>query len=146
MEREERDTEAGRARLGLSGAPRWVSRAVVDAIHSDLIQKHGGSRGVRDVPLLESALDRPRNRHLYDPDADLADLAAAYSVGIATNHAFIDGNKRTAFQVMYVFLGLNGYRIVASEPAVVALMVDVAAGTIDEVGLAEWCRVNVVTR
>ena len=133
-------------RLEPSGVPRWVSRAVVDAVHSDLIRTHGGSHGVRDVPLLESDLDRPRNRNLYDPEADLADLAAAYSVGIAKNHAFIDGNKRTAFQVMYVFLGLNGYRIVAREPVVVALMVDVATGTVNEAVLAEWCRANVEAR
>lgn len=133
-------------RLEPSGEPRWVSRAVVDAIHSDLIRTHGGSHGVRDVPLLESAVDRPRNRHLYDPDADLADFAATYSVGIAKSRAFTDGNKRTAFQVMYVFLGLNGYRSVAPEPAVVALMVDVATGTVNEAVLAEWCRANVEAR
>lgn len=146
MDREERDSQTGCMRLEPSGEPRWVSRAVVDAIHSDLIRTHGGSHGVRDVPLLESDLDRPRNRNLYDPEADLADLAAAYSVGIAKNHAFIDGNKRTAFQVMYVFLGLNGYRIVAREPVVVALMVDVATGTVNEAVLAEWCRASVEAR
>ncbi len=134
------------AQLVLRGEPRWVSRAVVDAIHADLIQQHGGLHGVRDVALLESALDRPRNRYHYESDADLAELAAAYCVGVAKNNAFADGNKRTAFQVMYVFLGLNGYRIVASEAAVVALMVAVATGAIDERDLAHWCRANVIAR
>jgi death-on-curing protein len=130
-------------RLSAHDEPRWVSRAVVDAIHADLIQQHGGSYGIRDVALLESALDRPRNRYHYEPDADLAVLAAAYGIGIAKNHAFVDGNKRTAFQVMYTFLGLNGYRLVAAEAAVVALMIDVATGTVDEESLAQWCRANV---
>jgi death-on-curing protein len=118
----------------------------VDAIHSDLIQQHGGSHGVRDMTLLESALDRPKNRYHYDSTADLAVLAAAYAVGIAKNHAFIDGNKRTAFQVMYTFLGLNGFRIEVSEAAVVQLMIDVATGNIDEVELANWCRAHCTVR
>jgi death-on-curing protein len=98
------------------------------------------------MALLESALDRPPNRYHDDPTADIAALAAAYAVGIAKNHAFIDGNKRTAFQVMYTFLGLNGLRIVASEAAVVNLMVDVATGNIDEAGLAGWCRTYCTVR
>ncbi len=132
--------------LPLVGEPRWVSRIVVDAIHTALVQQHGGSYGIRDLPLLESALDRPRNRYHYEPNADLGALAAAYGIGIAKNHAFVDGNKRTTFQVMYVFLGLNGYRITAKEPAVVSLMVDVATGDIDEDALARWCRANTVAR
>ena len=132
--------------LRVVGEPTWVSRVVVDGIHRALIQQHGGAPGIREIPLLESALDRPRNRYHYEPGADLGALAAAYCVGIAKNHAFIDGNKRTAFQVMYVFLGLNGYRITASEPAVVSLMVDVASGEMDEETLAQWCRANAAAR
>jgi len=138
--------QPGSARLPVNGEPRWVSRTVVEAVHSSLIQQHGGSHGIRDVPLLESALDRPQNRYHYEPDADLAALAAAYGIGLAKYHAFVDGNKRTAFQVMYVFLGLNGYRIIAAEAAVVSLMVDVATGVVDEGALAQWCRANVVPR
>jgi death-on-curing protein len=98
------------------------------------------------MALLESALDRPKNRYYYDPTADLAVLGAAYAVGIAKNHAFVDGNKRTAFQVMYTFLGVNGLRIEASETAVVRLMVDVATGNIDEAELANWCRAHCTVR
>ncbi len=139
-------SEHKRLQPTLNGEPRWLSRAVVDAIHASLIQQHGGSHGIRDVALLMSALDRPKNRYHYEPTADLAALAASYGIGIAKNHAFIDGNKRTAFQVMYVFLGLNGYRIVAAEAAAVELMVDVATGVIDEEKLAQWCRANVNAR
>jgi death-on-curing protein len=146
MANSESSSQSENTQLALKGEPQWVSRAVVDAIHADLIQQHGGSHGIRDITLLESALDRPKNRYHYEEDADLAMLAASYAVEIAKTHAFIDGNKRTAFQVMYVFLGLNGYRVVATETAVVSLMIDVATGTIDETGLAQWCRVNVVPR
>lgn len=122
--------------------PRWLSRLIIDAIHESLIRQFGGSHGVRDDGLLESALDRARNRWGYDDTADIADLAAAYGVGIAKNHAFVDGNKRSAFQAMYVFLGLNDHRITAPQPEVVTLMVDVATGSIDEAGLAAWLRSN----
>jgi death-on-curing protein len=126
--------------------PRWVPRRAVDAIHADLIRVHGGSFGVRDEGLLESALNRPRQRWTYDPDADLAACAAAYVVGIAKNHACVDGNKRTAFQVMYVFLGLNGLRLVADEREVVALMLDVATSVLDEAALAAWVRAHAEAR
>lgn len=136
---------SGKPDFKLSSEPRWVSRLVVETIHADLIQQHGGSHGVRDIPLLESALDRPRNRPNDDPGMDVAALAASYAIGIASTHAFVDGNIRAAFQVMYVFLGLHGYRVVAAESDVVALMVDVATGAVDEVTLAAWCRANAVT-
>ncbi len=126
--------------------PRWVPRRVVDAVHADLVRTFGGSFGVRDEGLLESALHRPIQRWTYDGAADLAACAAAYGVGLAKNHAFIDGNKRTAFQVMYVFLGLNDVRLVADEREVVALMLDVATSTIDEIALAAWIRAHVQAR
>jgi len=103
-------------------------------------------RAARDDGLLEAALARPRHRWSYDTSADIPLLAAAYAVGIACNHAFIDGNKRTAFQTMYVFLALNGLRLVAPEPAIVTLMRDVAMGAVDEVALAEWVRAHVEAR
>ncbi len=84
--------------------PTWLSRSIIDAIHESLVSQFGGSNGVRDDGLLESALDRARNRWGYDETADIADLAASYGVGVAKNHAFVDGNKRSAFQAMYVFL------------------------------------------
>jgi death on curing protein len=126
--------------------PRWVPRAVVLAIHADQMRQHGGALGLRDEGLLESALARPRNRWGYEHDADPATLAAGYGFGLARNHPFIDGNKRVAFQVMLVYLGLNGHRITATEPEVVTLMMGVASGTIDESALGNWLRDHIQTR
>ena len=126
--------------------PRWLSFPVVLAIHADQIDAHGGSPGLRDRGLLESALERPRNRFHYQPDSDLHSLAAAYGFGVAKNHPFLDGNKRVAFQAMYVFLGLNGLRIDASEPDVVSLMLAVASGEMEETDVASWLRENTVSR
>lgn len=120
--------------------PRWLAVVHILAIHSDQIQAHGGSLGLRDRGLLESALDRPRNRLHYDPGADLPTLAAAYGFGLANNHPFVDGNKRVAFQAMYLFLGLNGFRIEAPEEEVVAIILSLASGDLDEPGLADWLR------
>ena len=124
--------------------PRWLTRAIIEAIHTDQIRQHGGSFGVRDAGLLESALDRPRNRWHYEPEAALSELGAAYAYGIAKNHPFIDGNKRAAFEAMYVFMGLNGWRIRASEDEVVSTMVGVAAGAINEASLADWLEEHTV--
>jgi death-on-curing protein len=118
--------------------------SLILAVHSDQVRSHGGSLGVRDSGLLESALARPRNRHEYEPDADLSALAAAYGFGIAKNHPFVDGNKRVAFQAMYVFLGLNGLRIDAPEPEVVALVLALASGELSEAALAKWLREHTV--
>jgi death on curing protein len=126
--------------------PRWLTVGVVRAIHADQISKHGGSGGLRDRGLLESALERPRNRLRYQPDSDLAQLAASYGFGIARNHPFVDGNKRVAFQAMFVFLGLNGLRIESPEEAVVALVLSLASGETDELRLASWLRENTVSR
>ena len=126
--------------------PRWLSPVHVLAIHSDQIQAHGGSLGLRDRGLLESALERPRNRSHYDPEADLPSLAAAYGFGISSNHPFVDGNKRVAFQAMYLFLGLNGFRIDAPEEEVVALILSLASGDLDEPALAGWLRHHISPR
>lgn len=109
-------------------------------MHADQIRQHGGALGLRDEGLLESVLHRPRDRRHDEPEADLARIAAAYGSGLARNHPFVDGNKRVAFQAMYVFLGLNGYRIEATEPEVVTLMVGVADGSVPEEALADWLR------
>lgn len=93
--------------------------------------------GLRDRSLLESALD---------PEADLASLAASYGFGIAQNHPFVDGNKRVAFQAMYLFLGLNGYRVDAPEEDVVALILALASGQVDEAALAAWLRSHISAR
>ena len=126
--------------------PRWLAAVHVLAIHSGQIQAHGGSLGLRDRGLLESALERPRNRFHYETKPDLASLAAAYGFGIAKNHPFVDGNKRVAFQAMYLFLGLNGLRIDASEEQVVATILSLATGELDEPGLAAWLREHINPR
>ena len=120
--------------------PRWLSETVVLTVHADQIREHGGSLGLRDGGLLDSALSRPRNRFAYESGSDLCDLAASYGFGIARNHPFVDGNKRVAFQAMYVFLGLNGLRIDAPEEEVVGLMLALASGGLEEPELASWLR------
>jgi death-on-curing protein len=126
--------------------PRWISRVVADAIHTDLLITHGGLPGLRDDALLESALARPRQRLAYDPACDLASLAASYAYGIAGNHPYADGNKRVAFVVMAVFLGLNGLDLVTDEADVVATVTVLAAGELEEEALAEWIRSRVFSR
>jgi death on curing protein len=113
---------------------------MADAIHMDLLRSLGGAHGVRDSALIDSALGRPRNRFAYSETADVAEFAAAYGFGIAKNHGYVDGNKRTAYLVMYAFLKVNGYRIDAAEADVVAQMISVADGTTSEEHLAEWLR------
>lgn len=120
--------------------PRWLDRAVVDAMYADQLQRHGGRPGVRDENALDSALARPRNKWAYDPTADLAALASAYGYGLATNHPYTDGNKRIAFLAMYVFLGVNGRELAAPEPEVVDVMRAVADHRCSEAKLAEWIR------
>ncbi|MCG6958242.1 MAG: type II toxin-antitoxin system death-on-curing family toxin [Gemmatimonadetes bacterium] len=126
--------------------PRWVSVAHVLAIHADQIQAHGGAIGLRDRPLLESALQRPRTLLGYEPNTDLAALAAAHGFALARNHAFVDGNKRVAFQAMYLFLGLNGFHIDAPEAEVVTTIFGLASGELDEPTLAAWLRQHMAPR
>jgi death on curing protein len=116
------------------------------AIHSDQIREHGGSLGLREKRLLASALDRPRNRFHYEPDSDLATLAAAYGFASAKNHPFVDGNKRVAFQAMYAFLGINGLTITADEEDVVHLILGLAASELKESELILWLRDNTAPR
>lgn len=102
--------------------------------------------GLRDRGLLDSALDRASNRYHYEPDSDLCRLGACYGYGIARNHPFVDGNKRVAFQAMYLFLGLNGLRIDAPEEEVVVLMQNLAGGQVDETQLSSWLRDHTIQR
>ncbi|MEM1056547.1 MAG: type II toxin-antitoxin system death-on-curing family toxin [Bacteroidota bacterium] len=122
--------------------PIWIKRETIEAFQLDQVRRHGGRWGVRDENLLESALARPQQRFVYESDADLFDLAAAYAFGIAKNHPFIDGNKRAAFVAMAVFLFTNGQRLNAPEPEAVVTMLAVAAGEMDEAALAAWARTN----
>lgn len=119
--------------------PIWLSWRIVDSVHLAQILQHGGSRGVRDKGLIESTLAPPVNKWQYE-GTDVFALAAAYGFGIAKNHGFEDGNKRTAFVSLYTFLGLNGYDLDASEPEVVSVMTAVADGTLPEEDLADWIR------
>jgi death-on-curing protein len=113
---------------------------MLEAIHDAQLREHSGSPGIRDEGLLESALARPKHRFAYAERVDLATLAAAYAFGLAKNHGFVDGNKRAAFMAAYVFLGLNGQDLEATEPDVVTTMEHVADGRLTEAGLADWIR------
>jgi death-on-curing protein len=120
--------------------PRWLDRLVVEAMHVDQVREHGGLIGLRDENALESALARARQRWHYDPDADLATLAAAYMYGLCRNHAFRDGNKRVSFLSAVVFLELNGQSFEASDEEVVKQTLALAAGDLSEADLVEWIR------
>ena len=125
--------------------PRWISRVVADAIHADTLITHGGLPGVRDEGLLESALACPRQRFAYEPSSDLASLAASYACGLAQNHSHTDGNKRVAFVVMAVFLGLNGSNLITDEADVVATITALAAGELDETPSPSGCEAGCST-
>lgn len=124
--------------------PRWVPRLVVEAVHLDQLREHGGLPGQRDENALEAALARPQQRWTDDTNADLAVLATAYAFGLATTHPFNDGNMRSAFLVMVVFLGLNGKELEMTETEVVQVMTALAAGSLKESQLAAWVRDHLV--
>ena len=120
----------------------WIDPSVILAVHEEQLAEHGGAVGVRDAGLLESALARPRNLAHYG-EPDVCQLAAAYAFGLAKNHPFIDGNKRSAFVATELFLALNGWRLDAPDTDCVVVMLSLAAGDIDEPGLAQWLRERV---
>ena len=124
---------------------KWLTLTAVKTIHDQLITAFGGSSGVRDEGLLESALARPKQIVAYG-DPTFARLAAAYAFGIARNHPFVDGNKRTALMAAYVFLRINGHRLAVSEVEAVAVIRDLAAGDLDEDALAIWIETNTEDR
>jgi death-on-curing protein len=119
--------------------PAWLTVAEANAIHARQLAEHGGGSGVRDAGLLESALARPINRWTYGDD-DPATLAAAYAYGVARNHPFVDGNKRTAWVLARLFLVLNGYRLVFAADDAIRTMLALAAGDLAEEELADWFR------
>jgi death on curing protein len=119
----------------------WPAEDVILAIHDEQIGEHGGASRVRDLGLLQSALARPRNLVAYE-DPDAAALAASYAFGIARNHAFIDGNKRTAFVAAELFLALNGFELTADDVECVTTMLQVADGSLQEASFAKWIRSN----
>ncbi len=121
-----------------------MSRLVLDAVHLDQLREHGGLPGVREDSTLEAALARAQQRWHYEPRSDLATLAAACGWGLVTSHPYRDGNKRTAFLAMAIFLGLNGFEIEAAQEEVVTTMFAAAAGQLTETQLAEWVRAHLV--
>lgn len=121
--------------------PTWLTLPVIVAIHDEQLAIHGGSPGLRDAALLESALDRPRNKWAYE-QAEFAELAAAYGYGIARNHPFVDGNKRTALLAIYTFLGINDVDFIVPEAQAAAMILALAAGEVSEASLARWIRDN----
>ena len=124
---------------------RWLDPAVVLAVHDAQLAEHGGGAGVRDKALLESSLAKPLNLASYE-DPDVAALAAAYGYGISRNHPFLDGNKRTAFVAVELFLQLNGFELKASDADCVMIMLKVAAGDVAEAEFARWLRQHIVAR
>jgi death on curing protein len=117
----------------------WVRVDTAIAAHAEQLRVHGGKEGLRDRGLLEGAMMRAQMKSDYGVD-DMAALAAAYGFGIARNHPFVDGNKRTALVVMETFLGLNGYQLASDNVVLAALILELAAGEITEEELAEWVR------
>lgn len=123
--------------------PLWMSEKIVRVIHQDQLQQHGGSLGIRDENLLAASLARPRHLLTYG-QPDIFDLAAAYGYGLAKNHPFIDGNKRTAFAVMATFLLVNTYLLEVAEMDVVQVMERLATDRETQESLAQWLRENSV--
>ena len=121
--------------------PNWLAVELIVAIHDEQLAIHGGLAGIRDTALLESALDRPRNKWACE-SAELPELAAAYGYGIAKNHPFVDGNKRTSLLAIYTFLGINGVDFIVPEADAAAMIFALAAGEVSEESLTRWIKDN----
>jgi death-on-curing protein len=122
--------------------PIWVEKQSIIALHDRSLALHGGPSGIRDEGLLASALQRPANRFFHEGETSIAVLAATYAVGVASNHPFVDGNKRAAYQALILFLSLNGAPLEAQPVDAINTMLGVAAGQIDIDTLTEWIRAN----
>jgi len=118
--------------------PSWIDERVALAIHARMLTLHGGAPGLRDEGLLQSALARPRQLFAYAESPSLIAMAAAYIVGIVRNHPFVDGNKRTGFVVGVLFLETNGCRFMAPEEDATRVVLNLAAGLVDEEAFATW--------
>ncbi len=123
--------------------PRWLDVGIALAVHDRQLAEHGGGSGVRDANMLESALARPLNSWAYG-DPDPAALAAAYAFGVARNHPFVDGNKRTAWVLARLFLVLNGHELRFEAAEAIAAMLALAAGELSEEEMAEWFRARLI--
>ena len=128
--------------------PVWIDKALILALYEDVVVASGGAVGLRDEGLLESALARPINRRLYEGVDEIAELAATYAVGIASNHPFVDGNKRMAFIALGQFLADNGLSLIASDEDAIKVMLGVATGAVGIEDLTVWLatRVRMVFR
>lgn len=120
---------------------KWIDKRLLVILHDESLALHGGASGIRDDGLLDSALNRAVNLAMYD-EPDFAELAAAYGVGLAKNHVFIDGNKRAAFLAVGLFLGMNGYKLKATRVDATLTMLAVASGEMLEADFAAWIREN----
>ena len=131
-----------------NSAWRWIDQRLLVLLHDESLADHGGASGIRDAGLLDSALARPVNRAFYggEPAPDLAELAAAYAHGLAKNHPFVDGNKRAAFLSVGLFLGLNGWRLTASQAEATLAVFALAGGDWEEATFADWLRRHMVQR
>ena len=124
---------------------RWISKQALLLLHAESLAEHGGGQGLRDEGLLASALTRPQNLAAYG-NPDHAALAASYGLGLAKNHAFVDGNKRAALLATGLFLYLNGWRLTASQADTTLAMLSLAAGELSEDDFAAWLRRNSAPR
>ena len=121
--------------------PIWISLEVALVFHEKQLEQNGGASGIRDRGMFESAMARPQNRFAYS-EVDIFDLAAAYAYGIAMNHPFVDGNKRTAFTVCITFLAMNGFELTAGHSDRYNSMIGLVEGVLSEAEFADWLRDN----
>ena len=126
--------------------PVWLIQSAVLAVHNMMIARFGGTDGIRDEGLFESALARPANIYHYDHNAQITQLAAAYAGGIIQNHPFVDGNKRTGFMAAYMFLDINGSTLVADEVSATAMTLSLAASEINQNDYGVWLADNIEKR
>jgi len=122
---------------------KWINKQALILLHSEAIRLYGGLDGIRDEGLLDSALARPLNIHIYENETNIVRLSAIYAIGIAKNHAFIDGNKRVAFLAIGLFLRLNGFRLIANQTDATQVILKVAIGEITESELTDWINHNI---
>jgi len=127
-------------------APTWLSESLIRTLHAETLDRFGGTAGMRDQGLLESALGQPQNRYAYGDDPSIYELVAAYCFGIVRNHPFVDGNKRAGLLAARVVLFQNGYRFVPDEAETVQMIEGVAAGEISDVELSAWIEQNTQSR
>ena len=118
---------------------KWLTREAIEVIHREQLREHGGLTGIKDENALEAAIARPQHKAAYE-NPDVYELAAAYLFGIARNHPFSDGNKRTAFLAAYTFLAIHSQRFTANQGEVIEFVLEVAAGQVNESGIAKFLR------